>query len=121
MTGDRMINLAKTPANVDFQSKYYKPDSNAAVKSLGNKFEVTDSVEVAPTEDFEGIVPLTNNSLPSSPVAEETTSHRRKGDQRQNVSRESMWIGHDGKYFSATLICAGQQVRGSVDGSWGGV
>lgn len=25
MTGDRMINLAKTPANIDFQSKYYKP------------------------------------------------------------------------------------------------
>ena len=25
MTGDRMINLAKTPANNDFRSKYYKP------------------------------------------------------------------------------------------------
>ena len=27
MTGDRMINLAKTPANTDFQSKYYKPNT----------------------------------------------------------------------------------------------
>ena len=38
MTGDRMINLAKTPANLDFQSKYYKPSGGAAVKSLDCTF-----------------------------------------------------------------------------------
>ena len=27
MTGDRMINLARTPANTDFRSKYYKPNT----------------------------------------------------------------------------------------------
>ena len=37
MTGDRMINLAKTPGNLDFQSKYYKPNSGAAAKSLGQR------------------------------------------------------------------------------------
>ena len=44
-----MINLAKTPGNVDFQSKYYKQDSSSsgsgAVKSLENRFESVSETE----------------------------------------------------------------------------
>merc|ERR1719167_628150 len=41
MTGDRMINLAKTPANADWKSKYQKPSSTAgstAARGLDSAF-----------------------------------------------------------------------------------
>ena len=75
MTGDRMINLAKTPGNVDFQSKYYKPDTSSsgstAVKSLENRFE-----SVSETDS------------PPSPVQESASSHKEKKEvsHHQNVS-----------------------------------
>ena len=73
MTGDRMINLAKTPANIDFQSKYYKPHSGAAVKSLDAKFSGAEDPEAG-------------GSAPNSPS--ESSSHLEKNasSQRQNVS-----------------------------------
>ena len=61
-----MINLAKTPANIDFQSKYYKPQTSAAVKSLDSKFEDK------------------NNSLPSSPTKDSSQSE--SSNQRHNIS-----------------------------------
>ena len=69
MTGDRMINLAKTPANLDFQSKYYKPNSGAAVKSLDSKFDSDMSGE--------------ESSVPDVP---EESSQEAATNQRQNVS-----------------------------------
>ena len=73
MTGDRMINLAKTPANIDFQSKYYKPHTGAAVKSLDAKFSGAEDPEAG-------------GSAPNSPS--ESSSHLEKNasSQRQNVS-----------------------------------
>ena len=77
MTGDRMINLAKTPANLDFQSKYYKPSGGAAVKSLDCKFADEKSGE---EEGADGQVA----SLPTSPA--EDSSQTGTNNQRQNVS-----------------------------------
>ena len=77
MTGDRMINLAKTPANLDFQSKYYKPSGGAAVKSLDCKFADEKSGE---EEGADGQVA----SLPTSPA--EDSSQTGANNQRQNVS-----------------------------------
>ena len=81
MTGDRMINLAKTPANVDFQSKYYKPDAHTAVKSLGDQFK--DKTETA-QDDFSDVQPLVNSSLPSSPVEDNSRSEH-NNTYKQNV------------------------------------
>ena len=79
MTGDRMINLAKTPANLDFQSKYYKPNSGAAVKSLDSKFDSEMSGE--------------ESSVPDVP---EESSQEAASNQRQNVSLFSgLELGHD--------------------------
>ena len=79
MTGDRMINLAKTPGNIDFQSKYYKPDtsSTAAVKSLENRFE-----SVSETDS------------PPSPAQESTSSHKENKEMghHQNVSLMKFWF-----------------------------
>jgi len=81
MTGDRMINLAKTPANVDFQSKYYKqqPLTDRAARTLDTAFE---SLETAPA-------PL---SLPASPVegssqnTDTTLAHQRKPPSEEATS-----------------------------------
>ena len=75
MTGDRMINLAKTPANLDFQSKYYKPSGGAAVKSLDCKFsdEKTGEEEEAAGQGC---------SLPTSPAEE--SSQTGSNNQRQH-------------------------------------
>ena len=81
MTGDRMINLAKTPANVDFQSKYYKPDAHTAVKSLGDQFK--DKTETS-QDDFSDVQPLVNSSLPSSPVEDNSRSEHNH-TYKQNV------------------------------------
>ena len=72
MTGDRMINLAKTPANLDFQSKYYKPSGGAAVKVADEK-----------TGEEEGAASQMA-SLPTSPA--EDSSQTGTKNQRQNVS-----------------------------------
>ena len=81
MTGDRMINLAKTPANLDFQSKYYKPSGGAAVKSLDSKFgeEKTGEQEGAASQMSSKV-----SSLPTSPA--EDSSQTGTSNQRQNVS-----------------------------------
>jgi len=72
MTGDRMINLAKTPANVDFQSKYYKqPLTDRSTRTLDTTFE---SLETPPAPP----------SLPASPV--EGSSQNDLINQRQAVS-----------------------------------
>ena len=81
MTGDRMINLAKTPANLDFQSKYYKPSGGAAVKSLDCKF--ADEA----TGEEEGAA-----SLPTSPA--EDSSQTGTNNQRQNVSVDCSQCSH---------------------------
>jgi len=47
MTGDRMINLAKTPAHMDFQSKYYRPTLEPAKASSSS----LPASPVEPTED----------------------------------------------------------------------
>ena len=83
MTGDRMINLAKTPANIDFQSKYYKPPTSAAVKSLDTKFEDSDPSQDDTDDAVDGVKPIRND--PTSPVASSSHSER-KSHQRQNVS-----------------------------------
>ena len=83
MTGDRMINLAKTPANIDFQSKYYKPPTSAAVKSLDTKFEDSDPSQDDTDDAVDGVKPIRND--PNSPVASSSHSER-KSHQRQNVS-----------------------------------
>jgi len=83
MTGDRMINLAKTPANLDFQSKYYKPNSGAAVKSLDSKFDSEMSGE--------------ESSVPDVP---EESSQEAATNQRQNrlsvvrASKSEDQLGH---------------------------
>ena len=86
-----MINLAKTPGNVDFQSKYYKQDSSssgsAAVKSLENRFE-----SVSETDS------------PPSP------SHKEKNDvsHYQNVSF-SLWdISFILILIAETFFCSGK-------------
>ena len=72
MTGDRMINLAKTPANVDFQSKYYKqPLTDRTARPLDTTFE---SLETPPAPP----------SLPASPV--EGSSQNDLINQRPAVS-----------------------------------
>ena len=53
MTGDRMINLARTPANVDFQSKYYRPVGGAAARGLAGQFGQTG--ESAANQRQEGV------------------------------------------------------------------
>ena len=78
MTGDRMINLAKTPANLDFQSKYYKPSSGAAVKSLDCKFDA-EQCGAGGEKESNAV-----SSLPSSPPEE--SSQADSDNQRQNVS-----------------------------------
>jgi len=70
MTGDRMINLAKTPANIDFQSKYYKQHPHTA-RTLDPAFE---SIEAVPAP----------NSLPASPV--EGSSHNESNHENQRKS-----------------------------------
>ena len=79
-----MINLAKTPANIDFQSKYYKPTDGAAVKALDSKFEECD-----PSNDVvDGVKPITDEP---SPVASSSHSER-KSNQRQNVRHISLKV-----------------------------
>ena len=80
MTGDRMINLAKTPANVDFQSKYYKQHNiplsdrtDRAARTLDTAFE---STEAAPS----------SNSLPASPVEGSSHNDSNLANQRKPVS-----------------------------------
>ena len=86
MTGDRMINLAKTPANLDFQSKYYKPSGGAAVKSLDSKFgdEKTGEEEEGAASQVTDQVSNQVSSLPTSPA--EDSSQTGATNQRQNVS-----------------------------------
>ena len=86
MTGDRMINLAKTPANLDFQSKYYKPSGGAAVKSLDSKFcdEKTGEEEEGAASQVTDQVIEQVSSLPTSPA--EDSSQTGATNQRQNVS-----------------------------------
>jgi len=75
MTGDRMINLAKTPANVDFQSKYYKqPLTDRTARPLDTTFE---SLETPPAPP----------SLPVSPV--EGSSQNDLINQRPAPSEEA--------------------------------
>jgi len=75
MTGDRMINLAKTPANVDFQSKYYKqPLTDRTARPLDTTFE---SLETPPAPP----------SLPASPV--EGSSQNDLINQRPAPSEEA--------------------------------
>ena len=79
-----MINLAKTPANIDFHSKYYKPSTSAAVKSLDTKFEDSDPSQDDTDDAVDGVKPI--RSEPTSPV--ESSSHsERKSNQRQNVRK----------------------------------
>merc|ERR1719370_2173087 len=45
MTGDRMINLAKTPANADWKSKYQKPSTittTTSARGLESTFQAAD-------------------------------------------------------------------------------
>ena len=72
MTGDRMINLAKTPANIDFQSKYYKQHPHTA-RTLDQAFE---SIEATPA----------SNSLPASPVEGSSHNEPNLPNQRKSVS-----------------------------------
>jgi len=83
MTGDRMINLAKTPANVDFQSKYYKQHNiplsdrtDRAARTLDTAFE---STEAAPS----------SNSLPASPVEGSSHNDSNLANQRKPPSDEA--------------------------------
>ena len=89
MTGDRMINLAKTPANIDFQSKYYKPSTSAAVKALDTKFEDSDPSQDDTDDAVDGVKPITND--PPSPVANSSHSER-KSHQRQNVRQLQFYM-----------------------------
>ena len=50
MTGDRMINLAKTPANSEFQSKYYKPHTTTATQQASIEEGNTSSLPNSPTD-----------------------------------------------------------------------
>ena len=77
MTGDRMINLAKTPANIDFQSKYYKQNNNEV--PLSDKTARTLAFE--PTEVTES-----SNSLPASPTEGPSQSESNLSNQRKQVS-----------------------------------
>jgi len=84
MTGDRMINLAKTPANIDFQSKYYKqqaqnpntPLSDRTARTLDPAFESSD---VAPS----------SNSLPASPIEGSSQNDSNLSNQRKPPSDEA--------------------------------
>ena len=89
MTGDRMINLAKTPANLDFQSKYYKPSGGAAVKSLDCKFA---DEETGEEEGAASQVTSQVTSLPTSPA--EDSSQTGTNNQRQNVSVDCSQCSH---------------------------
>lgn len=75
MTGDRMINLAKTPANIDFQSKYYKQHPHTA-RTLDQAFE---SIEATPA----------SNSLPASPVEGSSHNEPNLPNQRKSPSEEA--------------------------------
>merc|ERR1719420_2807454 len=67
-----MINLAKTPANQDFQSKYYKqPLTDRPVRNLDTTFQT----------------PPAPPSLPASPV--EGSSQNDLRNQRQSPSEEA--------------------------------
>eukprot|EP00092_Neocalanus_flemingeri_P015600 GFUD01016888.1.p1 GENE.GFUD01016888.1~~GFUD01016888.1.p1 ORF type:complete len:1159 (+),score=309.13 GFUD01016888.1:124-3600(+) len=85
MTGDRMINLAKTPANIDFQSKYYKqqaaqppatPLSDRTARTLDPAFE---PAEAAPS----------SNSLPASPIEGSSQNDSNLSNQRKPPSDEA--------------------------------
>jgi hypothetical protein len=89
MTGDRMINLAKTPANLDFQSKYSRPQplpqtAPPTCRTLDTAFEAT-------SEEKE-----TATSLPASPLEgtpshqEETTPNQRNNPLPAGGCRRSM-------------------------------
>eukprot|EP00092_Neocalanus_flemingeri_P012541 GFUD01013516.1.p1 GENE.GFUD01013516.1~~GFUD01013516.1.p1 ORF type:complete len:1256 (-),score=334.06 GFUD01013516.1:289-4056(-) len=86
MTGDRMINLAKTPANIDFQSKYYKqqaaqppatPLSDRTARTLDPAFE---PAEAAPS----------SNSLPASPIEGSSQNDSNLSNQRKPGVRRSL-------------------------------
>ena len=79
MTGNRMTNLAKTPVNLDFQSKYYKPNSRATAKSVNCKF---DSERSGGEEEEASAV----SSLPSSPPEESSQEANKTNNERQYVS-----------------------------------
>jgi len=89
MTGDRMINLAKTPANIDFQSKYYKPQTQNNATPLTDRTARTldpafESSEAAPS----------SNSLPASPTEgsshnDSNISNQRKPGVRRSLVRNS--------------------------------
>ena len=107
MTGDRMINLAKTPANIDFQSKYYKPSTSAAVKALDTKFEDSDPSQDDTDDAVDGVKPITND--PPSSVA--NTSHsERKSHQRQNVRQFFLCIYELYVFISAAFDGSRQQI-----------
>jgi len=78
MTGDRMINLAKTPANIDFQSKYYKqPLTDRTARTLDTAFE---SLETPPAPA----------SLPASPVEGSSQNEHALANQRKPGVRHSL-------------------------------
>merc|ERR1719312_1221253 len=62
-----MINLAKTPANQDFQSKYYKPNTTTATTKNVAQIPGIDGQQ---TDDELGV-----SSLPTSP-SPQTVSHQ---------------------------------------------
>jgi len=58
MTGDRMINLAKTPDNIDFQSRYYEQSmKKSASRALGSVFN---SLKAMSAEDSQPGTPTGN-------------------------------------------------------------
>ena len=95
MTGDRMINLAKTPGNIDFQSKYYR---RAESTPHDGSFEATNS---------------SATSAPASPTEE--SSHKESStNQRQNVrsfSRIDLIILKWKIFHRDGLMCAQVNLR----------
>ena len=89
MTGDRMINLAKTPANSEFQSKYYKPHTTTATQQA--------SIEEGNT-----------SSLPNSPTdvsTSQTTQQNNNHQRRKPVSRIYLTYTAQAKIIIRSVIC----------------
>ena len=106
MTGDRMINLAKTPGNLDFQSKYYKPNSGAppsllasAVSSLPSSPPEESSQEATNNVSlFSLLEPRHNNPLQRlSLVRANKSEDQQEGseEERRDLNSSCLPLLHD--------------------------
>ena len=83
MTGDRMINLAKTPANADFQSRHTRQTVTSS--NLTERLHKAMHEEEEEKVDTKTLVKQVTTSLPSSPKEQMENSM----DQRLPVRLET--------------------------------